>query len=85
MFHCFGAAKQALVEEYTAVLAEIPCRLFNRGKGECPFKDSCFYSHIDKDGNEFEYGFADDKMFNSEGQWVDDKHEPTLAERMGLV
>ena len=58
--------------------------MFNKGKGECPFKDSCFYSHIDKQGNYFEYGYADDKLINSEGQWVDD-HEPTLAERMGMI
>ena len=58
--------------------------MFNKGKGECPFKDSCFYAHIDKQGNYFEYGYADDKLINSEGQWVDD-HEPTLAERMGMI
>ena len=62
----------------------MPCCHFNKGKGECPFKDSCMYAHYDKAGNQFFYGFADDKQINSEGQWVDD-HEPTLAERMGMI
>ena len=83
-YHATGADKEYLCEEYKDTLGEIPCRMFNKGKGECPFKDSCMYSHIDKQGNVFEYGYADDKLINSEGQWVDD-HEPTLAERMGMI
>lgn len=43
------------------MLGEIPCRLFNKGKGECPFKDSCMYAHFDKEGNDYYYGYADDK------------------------
>lgn len=42
------------------------------------------YSHVTKAGEEFEYGYAQDKVIDSEGQWVQD-HEPTLAERMGMV
>ena len=83
-FHATGSAKEVLCQEYSGALHDIPCRLFNKGRGECPFKDSCMYAHIDKAGNEFEYGYADDKAINSEGQWVDD-HEPTLAERMGVI
>ena len=29
--------KDELIEEYTAALAEKPCRHFNQGKGYCPF------------------------------------------------
>ena len=83
-YHCVGGDKDALIDDYKATLKEIPCRLFNKGKGECPFRDSCMYSHAKKDGTEFEYGYAQDKIIDSEGQWVDD-HEPTLAERMGMV
>ena len=76
--------KASLIEEYKETLGEIPCRLFNKGRGECPFRDSCMYAHVGKDGKEHKYGFATDKMIDSEGQWVDD-YEPTLAERMGMV
>ena len=58
--------------------------MFNKGKGECPFRDSCMYSHLTKQGEEFAYGFAQDRVVDSEGQWVEDQ-EPTLAERMGMV
>mmetsp|Transcript_1308 Transcript_1308/g.1774 ORF Transcript_1308/g.1774 Transcript_1308/m.1774 type:complete len:254 (-) Transcript_1308:180-941(-) len=49
-FHCLGNEKEALIEDYKGTLGEIPCRLFNRGKGECPFRDSCMYSHVTKEG-----------------------------------
>jgi len=84
MFHAIGREKESLIDEYKGVLGEMPCRNFNKGRGECPFKDSCMYGHFDKVGNEFLYGYADDKRINSEGQWVDD-FEPTLAERMGMI
>ena len=83
-FHATGGDKNLLIEEYKETLADIPCRLFNKGRGECPFRDSCHYAHIDKDGNEFTYGYADDKCINSEGHWVDSQ-EYTLADRIGMV
>ena len=50
-----GEAKEQLVDEYKEVLADIPCRHFNYGKGEWPFLNSCFYAHYTKDGKKFEY------------------------------
>jgi E3 ubiquitin-protein ligase makorin len=26
------------------------CKYFNKGVGECPFGNKCFYKHADKDG-----------------------------------
>lgn len=83
-YHASGNDKEALVSEYQTTLRQIPCRLFIKGKGECQFRDSCMYSHVTRDGEEFEYGFASSKIANSEGQWVDDV-EPTLGERMGMI
>ena len=31
----------------------IPCRLFNMGKGTCPFGSSCFYLHLNADGTPY--------------------------------
>lgn len=83
-FHATGSDKEALIDEYKGHLKEIPCKHFNKGRGECPFRDSCNYSHIDKEGNHFEYGFADDKIITADGE-VKDDYNPTLAERIGLV
>jgi E3 ubiquitin-protein ligase makorin len=76
-----GPEKTSLVEEYKEVLKEIPCRLFNKGKGECPFMNSCNYSHRLPDGTVYEYPWKDVKL-NEMGEWEDD-HELTLAERFG--
>jgi hypothetical protein len=85
-FHPKGNAyaKEQLMEEYQGVLSEIPCRLFNKGKGECPFRNSCFYAHLDENGNEFEYEWKDDMVATTEGAWVEDQ-DLSLAQRMGLV
>lgn len=45
-----GPEKDELVAEYKAVLKEIPCKHFNKGKGNCPFMNSCMYAHIMPDG-----------------------------------
>ena len=62
-----GDEKDELLEGYKDALGEIPCKLFNRGKGECPFKNSCFYAHIDKDGNHFEYAWNDEMVADVDG------------------
>jgi len=76
-----GPSKQALVDEYKEVLKEIPCRLFNKGKGECPFMNSCNYTHKLPDGTLYEYPWKDVKL-NEQGEWEDDR-DLTLAERFG--
>ena len=50
-----GPDKDALIEEYAASLAEIPCKHFNFGKGQCPFLNSCKYEHRLKNGDVYEY------------------------------
>ena len=76
-----GPEKDDLIEEYKEVIKGIPCRWFNRGKEECPFRNSCNYAHILPDGTIYEYPWRDIKL-NEQGEWEDD-YEPTLAERFG--
>ena len=37
--------KEQLINNFRAALARKPCRYFDGGRGECPFRRSCFYSH----------------------------------------
>lgn len=32
------------------------CKYYNRGKGECPFGNKCFYRHCADDGTEVDVG-----------------------------
>lgn len=45
-----GPEKDDLIEDYKEALKNIPCKHFNRGKGACPFMNSCNYAHIMPDG-----------------------------------
>jgi hypothetical protein len=48
------AARKADVNAaYHASQKGIPCRLFNMGKGTCPFGSSCFYLHLNADGTPY--------------------------------
>lgn len=76
-----GPEKDELVEDYKEALKEIPCKHFNRGKGQCPFMNSCLYAHLLSNGTPYEYPWKDTKL-NENGEWEDDI-EPTLAERFG--
>ena len=76
-----GPEKDELVEEYKDVVSEIPCRHFNKGKGACPFMNSCFYAHLLPDGSKYEYPWKNNRL-NEYGEWEDDT-ETTLAERIG--
>lgn len=78
-----GPDKEDLIDEYKEWLGGIPCKLFNKGDGECPFKDSCFYRHETKDGELFEYGWVDTKNKFINGEWVEDT-EQTLADRFDV-
>lgn len=77
-----GPDKDALIEEYAASLAEIPCKHFNFGKGQCPFLNSCKYEHRLKNGDVYEYPWQDNKIID--GKWEDD-NDLTLAERIGFI
>ena len=80
----YGRKKDELVEEYKETLASIPCKHFNKGKGQCPFLNSCLYAHKTKDGKDYEYEWKDDFKYDEHGEYVEDI-EPTLADRMGMI
>jgi E3 ubiquitin-protein ligase makorin len=42
--------KKKLIDEYKSNLSKQHCKHFNRGKGTCPFGNSCFYKHVYEDG-----------------------------------
>jgi len=75
-----GPEKDDLVDEYKRALEQIPCRHFNKGKGVCPFMNSCMYSHELMDGSKYEYPWKENKI-NEMGEWEDD-YQGTLAESL---
>jgi len=66
-----GPEKDDLFEDYKGALSEIPCRIFNKGLGICPFRNSCLYAHLMPDGTPYEYPWKDNRM-NEYGEWEDD-------------
>lgn len=42
--------KALLIDDYRQNMTGIDCKYYRRGDGACPFGDSCFYRHQDKDG-----------------------------------
>ena len=42
--------KVKLMEDYKNSMSTIHCKFFKRGKGSCPFNNSCFYLHAMPDG-----------------------------------
>lgn len=76
-----GPEKDELIETYKDYISEIPCKHFNKGKGSCPFMNSCNYSHRLPDGSKYVYPWKDNKI-NEYGEWEDDE-ELTLAQRFG--
>eukprot|EP00746_Dinoflagellata_sp_MGD_P132662 gnl/MRDRNA2_/MRDRNA2_66370_c0_seq2.p1 gnl/MRDRNA2_/MRDRNA2_66370_c0~~gnl/MRDRNA2_/MRDRNA2_66370_c0_seq2.p1 ORF type:complete len:273 (+),score=59.69 gnl/MRDRNA2_/MRDRNA2_66370_c0_seq2:53-871(+) len=38
------------ISSYKEEMGKIPCKLFDRGNGTCPFGASCFYAHLNADG-----------------------------------
>jgi E3 ubiquitin-protein ligase makorin len=65
MHYLSGGDKEEVFESYKMNLSAIPCKIFNFGQGECPFRNSCMYEHRLRNGQEFEYGwmenFVDDQ------------------------
>jgi E3 ubiquitin-protein ligase makorin len=39
--------KDRIIAEYKTKLSKMDCKHFNKGRGTCPFGNSCFYAHID--------------------------------------
>jgi len=48
--------KDQLLSEYKKNLGLKECKYFNKGSGECPFGNKCFYQHADKDGRIIDVG-----------------------------
>lgn len=42
--------KVKLIQDYKGSMSTIHCKFFKRGKGNCPFNNSCFYLHALPDG-----------------------------------
>jgi len=76
-----SADKDEVFEDYKYYLKSIPCKIFNKGKGECPFRNSCFYEHRLRNGEYFEYGFMENFM-DGEGDFHKEQ-DYTLAGQIG--
>ncbi|XP_046985117.1 probable E3 ubiquitin-protein ligase makorin-1 [Schistocerca americana] len=60
--------KAAVITNYKKALRVKPCRLYNFGKGKCPFGDKCFYLHTLPDGTKPDHlDFRRPKRINAEG------------------
>eukprot|EP00048_Salpingoeca_helianthica_P007165 m.107392 g.107392 ORF g.107392 m.107392 type:complete len:384 (+) comp14249_c1_seq13:145-1296(+) len=57
--------KRALIDEYKANMSTIDCKHYRNGDGACPFGDSCFYRHVDREGKQ---GAATRFRGNSSGE-----------------
>lgn len=45
--------KRRAIEQYKNEMGRIPCKMFDYGRGDCPFGTSCFYAHLNPDGTRF--------------------------------
>ena len=67
--------KEKLFESYRANLTKKECKYFNKGQGECPFGNKCFYRHANKDGEDVDVGPPQKNIrHNANG-------DPSLVER----
>ena len=48
--------KEKLLADYKVALNNKECKYFNKGEGECPFGNKCFYRHRDARGKEVDVG-----------------------------
>jgi len=70
--------KEKLFEEYRANLVKKECKYFNKGQGECPFGNKCFYRHANKEGKDVDVGPPQKNVrHNANG-------DPSLVERILL-
>lgn len=45
--------KGSMIDAYKKEMGRIPCKLFDYGRGKCPFGTSCFYAHLNPDGTRY--------------------------------
>ncbi|CAE7711316.1 MKRN [Symbiodinium sp. CCMP2456] len=45
--------KRGIIDSYKQEMGRIPCKLFDYGRGHCPFGTSCFYAHLNPDGTRY--------------------------------
>mmetsp|Transcript_9875 Transcript_9875/g.17203 ORF Transcript_9875/g.17203 Transcript_9875/m.17203 type:complete len:166 (-) Transcript_9875:74-571(-) len=45
--------KRRVITQYKEEMGRIPCKLFDYGRGNCPFGTSCFYAHLNPDGTRY--------------------------------
>ena len=45
-----------MLSNYKLELRKKECKYFDKGDGECPFGNKCFYRHESKDGKEIDVG-----------------------------
>jgi len=70
--------KEKLFEDYRANLLKKECKYFNKGQGECPFGNKCFYRHANKEGKDVDVGPPQKNVrHNANG-------DPSLVERILL-
>ena len=48
--------KEKLLSNYKVELGKKECKYFDKGDGECPFGNKCFYLHVDKQGKVVDVG-----------------------------
>ncbi|CAK9825747.1 Probable E3 ubiquitin-protein ligase makorin-1 [Anthophora retusa] len=48
--------KEKLIKDYKCALSTKNCKYFNKGRGECPFGNKCFYLHALPDGTKTDVG-----------------------------
>ncbi|WAR26901.1 LOW QUALITY PROTEIN: MKRN1-like protein [Mya arenaria] len=46
--------KIKLIQGYKQALGKKPCKYFDQGRGDCPFKEKCIYLHMNPDGTKAE-------------------------------
>ena len=70
--------KEKLFADYKSQMLKKECKYYNRGKGECPFGNKCFYRHANKDGKDVDVGPPQKQLrHNING-------DPSLVERILL-
>ena len=76
--------KARLTEDYTAAAGRVPCRLWDLGRGTCPFGSSCHFVHLMPDGSVHQPGRHVFRM-GEDGEVRGVGKPATLAEFLGLT
>jgi E3 ubiquitin-protein ligase makorin len=71
--------KARLNEEYHAAQRALPCRMYDQGRGVCPFGTSCFYAHLLPDGTPAPVARHTFRV-NTDGEIKGVGKKPTLAD-----